>query len=67
VERLTGGLLVMDRMGRTVRGAHSGQFKMAGGQFTSRVNIPWCMAERLAATGWSYHGTEAMTGLAMTT
>jgi hypothetical protein len=51
VEQLAGGLPVMDRPGRTVRGAHSGQFSMAGGQFTWRVNIPWCMAERLAATG----------------
>jgi hypothetical protein len=53
VEQLTGGLPVMDRLGRTVRGAHGGQFSMACGQFTWRVNIPWCMAERLAATGWS--------------
>jgi hypothetical protein len=50
VERLTGGLPVMDRLGRTVRGAQDGQFNMAGGQFTWRVNIPWYMAERLAAT-----------------
>jgi hypothetical protein len=67
VERLTGGLPVMDRLGRTVRGAHSRQFSMAGGQFTWRVNIPWCMAERLAATGWSDRELEAMTGSAMTT
>jgi hypothetical protein len=53
VERLTGGLPMMDRSCRIVRGAHSGQFRMAGGQFTWRVNIPWCMAERLATTGWS--------------
>jgi hypothetical protein len=56
VEQLTGGLPVMDRLGRTVRGAHGGQFSMAGGQFTWRVNIPWCVAERLALTGWSYRG-----------
>jgi hypothetical protein len=31
VERLTGGLPVMDRQGRTIRGVHSGQFRMAGG------------------------------------
>jgi hypothetical protein len=74
VEQLAGGLPVMDRLGRTVRRAHSGQFSMAGGQFsmagrqfTWRVNIPWCMAERLAATGWSDHESEAMTGSAMTT
>jgi hypothetical protein len=60
VEQLAGGLPVMDRLGRTVRGAHSGQF-------TWRVNIPWCMAERLAATGWSDRGSEATTGSAMTT
>jgi hypothetical protein len=51
VEQLTGGLPVMDRLSQTVRGAHSGQFSMTGGQFTWRVNILWCMAERLAATG----------------
>jgi hypothetical protein len=31
VEQFTGGLPVMDRPGRTVRRAHSGQFSMAGG------------------------------------
>jgi hypothetical protein len=31
VEQLADGLPVMDRLGRTVRGAHSGQFSMAGG------------------------------------
>jgi hypothetical protein len=46
----------MDRLGRTVRRAHSGQFGMAGGQFTCRVNIPWCMTERLVATGRSDRG-----------
>jgi hypothetical protein len=66
-EQLTGGLPVMDRLGRIVRGAHSGQFSMAGGQFTWRVNIPWCMAERLEATGWSDRESEVMTGSAMTT
>ena len=48
---LAGGLPVMDRLGRTVRGAHSRQSRMAGGQFTLWVNIPWCVAERLVATG----------------
>jgi hypothetical protein len=67
VERLTGGLPMMDRSCRIVRGAHSGQFRMAGGQFTWRVNIPWCMAERLATTGWSDCESEAMTGSMMTT
>jgi hypothetical protein len=61
------GLLVMDRMGRIAHGAHSEQFTMAGRQFTWRVNIPWCMAERLLAIGWSYRESEAMTGSAMTT
>jgi hypothetical protein len=61
VEQLAGGLPVMDRLGRIVRRAHSGQFRMAGKQFTWMVNIPWCMAERLAATGWSYCESEAMT------
>jgi hypothetical protein len=56
VEQLTGGLPVMDRLSRTVRGAHSGQLSMAGGQFTCRVNIPWCMTERLAATCQSDRG-----------
>jgi Ni,Fe-hydrogenase I large subunit len=51
VGHLASGLLVMDRLGRTVRGAHRGKFTMASGQFTWRVNIPWCMAERLAETG----------------
>jgi hypothetical protein len=51
VEQLTGGLPVMDRLSQTVRRAHSGQFSMTGGQFTWSVNILWCMAERLAATG----------------
>jgi hypothetical protein len=46
----------MDRLGRTVRRAHNGQFGMAGGQFTCRVNIPWCMTERLVATGQSDRG-----------
>jgi hypothetical protein len=32
----TGGLPVMDRPGRIVRGAHGGQFNMAGGQLTWR-------------------------------
>jgi hypothetical protein len=40
---------------------------MAGRQFTRRVNIPWCMVERLAATGWSDRESEAMTRSAMTT
>jgi hypothetical protein len=40
VKQLTGGLPVMDRLGQTVCGAHNGQFSMAGGQFTCRVNIP---------------------------
>jgi hypothetical protein len=51
IEQLACGLPMMDRLGRTVRGAHSGQSRMAGGQFTLWVNIPWCMAERLVATG----------------
>jgi hypothetical protein len=51
VERLTGGIPMMDRLSRTVCGTHSGQFRMAGGQFTWRANIPWCMTERLVATG----------------
>jgi hypothetical protein len=43
---------VIDRSGRTVHGAQDEQFKMAGGQFAWRsTNIPWCMADRLAATG----------------
>jgi hypothetical protein len=67
VERLTRGLPVMDRVGRTVRGAHSGQFSTTGGQFTWRVNIPWCMAERLEATGWSDRDLEVMIGSVMTT
>jgi hypothetical protein len=67
VEQLAGGLPVMDRLGRTVRRAHSGQFSMAGGQFTWRVNILWCMAERLAVPGWSDHESEIMTGSVMTT
>jgi hypothetical protein len=58
VEQLAGDLPVMDRLGRTVRGAHSGQFSMAGGQFTCRVNIPWCMSERLTATSWSDRESE---------
>jgi hypothetical protein len=67
VERLTSGLPMMDRLGRTVHVAHSGQFSMTGGQITWRVNIPWCMAKRLAATGWSDRESEAMTGSAMMT
>jgi hypothetical protein len=61
VERLISGLPLMDRLGRTVHKAHSGQFSTGGGQFTWRVNIPWCMAERLAATGLSDRESEAMT------
>jgi hypothetical protein len=67
VEQLAGGLPVMDRLSRTVRTVHSGQFTMAGWQFNWRVNISWCMAERLAATGWSYRRLEVMTRSAMTT